>query len=477
MQPALRVLMVEDVPTEAELALREFARRGVVVESRRVDTPLDFIRELVQLRPDVILSDFTLPQLDGWEVLRLAQTHAPDVPFVFLSGTIGEETAIESLQRGAMDYVLKDNLARLVPAVDRAQREMHARLERRRTTQQLRDIVTTSQDWIWEIDATNHIVFTSPSAEDVFGKPVITMQNIDFCTLVAAEDRLAVARLLKDLEAGRRTNQFLARFECDAGRVAWLDTRAVARVDAQGAIVGVRGASRDVTDQQEQQQRITHLTRILRMVSGVNGALVRLNNRNALLDEVCRLAVEIGGYACANVWLIEAGNIARSVACAGINNAQFDGLTIDCTSVGELDSSLISRAMRLRQAFVANDIQDPSIPVAHRAALLAAGVRGIVALPLTVDDTPVGALGLGTRTTDVVESDELNMLREVAANLSFALQYLQRDSAVQFLSYFDALTGSPNGDYFVTASERASGGVWVPNRGRQSLCSISSASG
>ena len=90
-----------------------------------------FRTALKQFRPHVILSDFTLPAFDGLAALDIAREEAPDVPFIFLSGTIGEERAIEALQRGAVDYVLKTNPARLVPAVRRALREVQERTRRR----------------------------------------------------------------------------------------------------------------------------------------------------------------------------------------------------------------------------------------------------------------------------------------------------------------------------------------------------------
>jgi PAS domain S-box-containing protein len=310
METPLRLLLVEDMPAEAELVVREFARYGIACDWRRVDTEHEFIEELTTLRPHVIVSDFSLPRFDGLSALRVAQTHAPEVPFIFLSGTIGEETAIESLRSGAMDYVLKNNIARLVPAVERVRREMQSRMERRRTTQQLRDIIATSQDWIWELGADNRIVFTSPSASQILGRSLEAVRNEDFIALVAADDRAAVASSLDELRDRRTKVRFLARFLREGSSPGWLETRALARLDAKGLVIGIRGSSRDVTEQQEQQARIFHLKRVLQMVSGVNGALVRLRDRDSLLKETCRLAVSVGEYRLATVWLIEAGGSA-----------------------------------------------------------------------------------------------------------------------------------------------------------------------
>ncbi len=445
METPLRLLLIEDMPDEAELAVREFARYGIACDWRRVESGQQLILEIATLRPHVIVSDFSLPRFDGLSALRIAQVYAPDVPFIFLSGTIGEETAIESLRSGAMDYVLKNNIARLVPAVERVLREIQSRLERRRTTQQLRDIIATSQDWIWELGPDNKLVFTSPSAAQILGRSPETMRNEDFIAFVAADDRDAVAGSLNELCEKRTPVRFLARFLRENMSPAWLETRALARLDADGIVIGIRGSSRDVTEQQDQQTRILHLKRVLQMVSGVNGALVRLRDRDSLLAETCRLAVKVGGYLLATVWLIEPGGRAiRSVVMAGTCDVESAGLSAPLVGADGADPSLMAKAIRTQHAAVAPDIMDPRVPVAHPELLHAAGVRGLVALPLLVDGTSVGALVLGIGSANHLDDGELNLLREVAANLSFALQYLQREDAVHFLSYFDALTGLAN---------------------------------
>ncbi len=118
------------MPAEAELAVRHLSSGGIACVPRTVADERQFRAALKLFRPHVILSDFTLPAFDGLTALDIARQEAPDVPFIFLSGTIGEERAIEALRRGAVDYVLKTNPARLVPAVRRALREVEERARR-----------------------------------------------------------------------------------------------------------------------------------------------------------------------------------------------------------------------------------------------------------------------------------------------------------------------------------------------------------
>ena len=134
----LKILMVEDVPSDAEVTLRELKRSGLEFEHRRVETEAELMRECIEFEPDIILSDFALPQFDGLSALGVVRRMRPDLPFIFVSGTIGEETAIESLRGGANDYVLKTNLPRLPSAVRRALKDAAERVVLRETEEALR---------------------------------------------------------------------------------------------------------------------------------------------------------------------------------------------------------------------------------------------------------------------------------------------------------------------------------------------------
>jgi diguanylate cyclase (GGDEF)-like protein/PAS domain S-box-containing protein len=118
--PGVNMLFVEDSPDDVELALRSLKSDGITPHWRRVDREDELRRALGVLKPDAILSDFSMPGFDGLHALRIARELTPEVPFIFVSGTIGEERAIEAIRAGATDYVLKNNLRRLGTAVKRA---------------------------------------------------------------------------------------------------------------------------------------------------------------------------------------------------------------------------------------------------------------------------------------------------------------------------------------------------------------------
>lgn len=138
MSTLLHILMLEDSPAIADLVKHVLLASGFTFSSLRVETRSDFERQLAQRPPNLILSDYTLPAFDGLTALRIAQSMVPDVPFIFVTGTMGEEVAIETLKIGATDYVLKTRLNRLVPAVQRALRECTERKERQQAEAELR---------------------------------------------------------------------------------------------------------------------------------------------------------------------------------------------------------------------------------------------------------------------------------------------------------------------------------------------------
>src|SRR5262252_599608 len=129
----MRLLLAEDDPADAELELRELKRSGLQVEPRVVATRDDFAAALRDFHPDLIVSDFSMPAFDGVEALRVARELAPGTPFIFVSGTLGEDHAISALKNGATDYVLKNNLVRLPAAVERALQDNKERSARRKT--------------------------------------------------------------------------------------------------------------------------------------------------------------------------------------------------------------------------------------------------------------------------------------------------------------------------------------------------------
>lgn len=172
----IKVLIVEDVESDARLLALELKRGGYELEWLRVETAAEFLAQLNQ-GWQIILADYTLPQFSGLRALELLRAHGLDIPFVVVSGTIGEEKAVEIMKAGASDYVMKDKLARLGPAIER---ELHAAAARREqkwseaamvaSEKRYRRLFESAKDGILILNAkTGRIVDVNPFLSELLG--------------------------------------------------------------------------------------------------------------------------------------------------------------------------------------------------------------------------------------------------------------------------------------------------------------------
>jgi PAS domain S-box-containing protein/diguanylate cyclase (GGDEF)-like protein len=445
----IRILAVEDVASDLMLAERALKRAGLTCSVERVETAQDFRRGL-ESGPDLILCDFRLQQFDGLAALEIANAQAPDIPFIFLSGTIGEERAIEALKSGATDYVLKSNLARLVPAVARALEDRDERRIARQTERRFRDLMEASQDWIWELDAEGRYVFSSSSARTILGWSDAEILGTHCLAHVHEDDRAEIEGALRLPGAkGRRLTSVTVRIRHRDGSYRWLERHALALIDDRGLISGFRGTDRDVTDRKLQAARIERLSRIHMMLSSINAAVLRIRDRPELLQEVCRIAATQGGYATAAVFLVDPGTAtARSVASAGVRIDWLAEFSVTLRATATTFSSLTEEALVTARPVICNDLADTTRTVYGREDLLAQGLRAFSVWPLSVDGTVVGALDLGSSEPNAFDEEEMSLLRQVAGSLSFALQYIEKEDAAEYLAYFDPMTGLARRELF-----------------------------
>jgi diguanylate cyclase (GGDEF)-like protein len=225
----------------------------------------------------------------------------------------------------------------------------------------------------------------------------------------------------------------------------------------------------EITERKAADVRIQHLNRVYAMVSGINSLIVRVQDRAQLLDEACRLAVESGrfGFAWCG-WLDPGGARLHRAAWAG-NSERLAQLLSD--SIGETSSapSLICAAIAAKQPRICNEINSDVLLESCRHDLLAHGYEAIVALPLVGTGAPVGCLVLATTERGFFDAEEMNLLQELAGDISFALDHIEKAEQLNYLAYYDVLTGLANRTFF---HERLSIHVNTAARGERQLALI-----
>ena len=176
MEENLKVLILEDVPLDAELIEQQLRRDDMKFIAHRVDEETDYRRELEEFKPNIILADHSLPHFDGISALQIARENSSHTPFIFVSGKMGEDFAVEMLKKGATDYVLKHNLSKLGHAVKRALHEAEEHLEKKNTEKALlesekkyRALFELSPDYVLLLGTDGRILDLNHAAEEDIG--------------------------------------------------------------------------------------------------------------------------------------------------------------------------------------------------------------------------------------------------------------------------------------------------------------------
>jgi PAS domain S-box-containing protein len=231
MNTPLRILHLEDDVNDTELTRSILQNKGISSDLTRVETEKDFLAALKRNDVDLILADYDLPSFDGLSALKLAQMHAPHLPFIFVSGKLGEDVAIEALKTGATDYVLKTRLGRLAPSVARALREAREKSERKQTQEQLNreqqrfmDLVNSVDGIVWEANAgTFAFSFVSEQAERILGYPIERWlkEPTFWKDHLHPEDRDWAVEFCLKATAEKRNHDFEYRMIGADGRTVW----------------------------------------------------------------------------------------------------------------------------------------------------------------------------------------------------------------------------------------------------------------
>lgn len=266
----VEVLHLEDDDADGELIQRVLGKSGLRVTIRRVDSERALRGALQDRIPDVILADYRLPTFDGIRALRLVRELAPDVPFIFVSGSLGEERAVEALREGASDYILKDRPSRLPAAITRALRERDEQRARARaeaavaeSEQRFRYAALATRDVIFELDPRRGEVHVNDPHRRIWGHEQAGKKLEWWVVRVHPEDRTRIMDALGAWLASRDERWVVEfRFQRGDGEYGHAVIHALALRDAGGQPLRVIGAMQDVTETRRMQKQLERTQRV-----------------------------------------------------------------------------------------------------------------------------------------------------------------------------------------------------------------------
>lgn len=384
MSQHLRILHLEDDPADAELVQATLAAEGVGCNVRVVETREDFVVALAEGKLDLVLADFALPTFDGMSALTLVREKHPDLPFIFVSGRLGEEAAIESLRNGATDYVLKNKLSRLVPAVNRALSEAEERAERRKAEAELaqayieireraesyQNLFNSIRDVIVVSDHDRTIQHVNqPALREIFGYELEEVEGKNARILYADEQGYRLAE-----------REIYGRREPVKGKILELGFRrkngedfigelyAMKSLDSRGVPTGNIGMVRDISERKmaEEALRESEMRRYQLQVELIYAAEVQAKLLPRSYPHIprfdiaaqCLPAKQVGGdffdwqEVCPGVWALTLGDVMGKGMAAAILMAT---VRAAMRSVGH---NRPSEALRLAESAVLPDLEN-----------------------------------------------------------------------------------------------------------------------
>jgi two-component system cell cycle sensor histidine kinase/response regulator CckA len=254
----LRILLVEDVESDAELMQRELRKANIACTSLRVQTEVELRHALHHFQPDVVLSDHSLPHFTGQDALRVVQTERPQTPVVIVTGSLDEETAADYIKGGAVDYVVKERLHRLGPAVRRALALRQAEDQLRRTTEFMSLAQTVVHIGTWEWDIVSDVVTWSDETYRIFGvaragKPM----SVDaYLNLIHPDDRDAVKEAVSRALEGREPFEVDHRIIRPDSDLRFLYGRGAIVRDSAGRPERLIGAVLDISGRKQAEETL-----------------------------------------------------------------------------------------------------------------------------------------------------------------------------------------------------------------------------
>ncbi len=448
----LRVLFFEDDPDDVELSLRALksAQFDVVAD---VAVTLEEFRERVRSSSyDVILSDYRVPGVTGMDCFAALKAEGANIPFILVTGSLGDERAVECLREGVSDYVIKDRLARLPMAIRRALEEQRLGLARERAEHALRrseagyrSLVQSAPCGILRLSARDGCLL---EGNDTLSEMLGYDSAIDLLSGSRAGGIALDPELLEPLTNGGDQQEQLIEYE-----IEWK------RKDGTPLVIGLRGRllrdpggtpsclemiAENVTERRLAQERICQLNRLYSVLSHAGQATVRIREKSDLFREICRILVESGRFQMAWVGLVEADTgLVTPVASCPQREEYLTGLhvTVHDEPAGH---GPVGTAIRECQHVVCNDLITDLRTRPQWERALRRGYRSVGAFPIVVRGSARGAIAIYAGDPGFFDDENTALLDELAADLSFALESMEvermRHRAVGELDQFFALS-------------------------------------
>lgn len=409
---------------------RAFEEAGYDVAWTRVETEADY-RSALESPPQAVIADYTLPQFSGLRALEILRQAKPEVPFILVSGTIGDEKAAEAIRLGADDYLLKDRLGRLPSALEKAVNDAEERAAHKRAKAEIEVGLRRAQ----VVAKLAHVITAPDGAFESWSETLPLLAGVDadrlprtvraWLEILHPLDRaLLRAKSMQAAKTRQRTDVEYRLQRADGALIHVRQTMEPLVVDPNAhSPLRWFNTLQNIAESIAAEERINRLNRVYAVLSGTNAAIVRIRDRQELFQESCRIAVEVGRYVMAWLGIVDQeAMVVKPIAWAGDVRDFFDAAPLAVIETKPGGHGLVGRAIKEMKPMISNDVpNDPQRMI--RRELAERGINSLAVIPLIVGGEAVGAFSLYAADVGAFDEDEMRLLLELAGDISFALDH------------------------------------------------------
>ena len=433
MDDALRILVIEDSQADFVLIERELGRSGRRLECRRVQSRHE-LEAALALRWDAVLADYSVPGMRFEDSLALIGSRLPDIPMILVSGSIGEERAVELLRLGVWDFVLKDNTTRLLSVLERCLHEAEEARRLQRVEQALResrerdyDLIENSRDFICTHDLEGNVLSVNAAVVRATGYPKEALLGKNLADFLSLANRAGFAAYLNEIRSTGSARGRM-RVRTASGEMRWWEYDNSLRTEGVTVPV-VRGMAHDVTERLAAEARVEQLTRLYAALSHCNQAIVTSASEEELFRRICQIAVEFGGMKMAWIGRVdEARQVVLPVTSHGDGTRYLQDIRIALAADDPAGRGPTGTAIREHCPCWCQDfLHDPRTALWHERGAQA-GWRASASLPLYRNGVLAASFTLYARHAQAFGESERELLVEMAQDISHALDGLDHEA-------------------------------------------------